>query len=96
MRNQHRDATSPYRKSQLRWFGHVSKIPSERLTKRTLYAKSIEKRPVGRPKKCLDNINDCGWYRSRLRSEMQSVLVDREVWRLNLELLPPQLSSKTG
>ena len=27
---------------------------------------------------------------------MQSVLDDREVWRLNLELLPPQPSRKAG
>ena len=29
-------------------------------------------------------------------SEMMDVMEDREVWRLNLELLPPQSSRKSG
>ena len=29
-------------------------------------------------------------------SEMMEVMEDREVWRLNLELLPPQPSRKSG
>ena len=31
-----------------------------------------------------------------LESEMMEVMEDREVWRLNLELLPPQPSRKSG
>ena len=31
-----------------------------------------------------------------LDSEMMEVMEDREVWRLNLELLPPQPSRKSG
>ena len=34
-------------RSQLRWFGHVSKMPHERLSKQ---AKVSGKRPVGRPR----------------------------------------------
>ena len=38
-----------------------------------------------------DYIEDLGWNRLGLHpSEMMEVMEDREVWRLNLELLPPQ------
>ena len=37
-------------RSQLLWFGHVSRTPHERLPKQTLNAKVIGKRPVGRPR----------------------------------------------
>ena len=76
---------------QLRWFGYVSRMPHERLPKQTLYAKGSGKRPVGRPRtRWLEYIEDLGWIRLGLHlSEMQSMLVDRDVWRLNLELMPP-------
>ena len=34
-------------RSQLRWFGHVSRMPQERLPKQALLAKANGKRPVG-------------------------------------------------
>jgi len=38
-------------------------------------------------------IEDLGWNRLGLQpSEMLAVVADRDVWRLNLELLPPQPS----
>ena len=37
-------------RSQLRWLGHVSRMPQERLPKQALVAKKNEKRPVGRPR----------------------------------------------
>ena len=37
-------------RSQLRWFGHVSRDPYKRLPKQTLYAKVNRKRLVGRPR----------------------------------------------
>ena len=72
-------------------FGHVSKMPHERLSKQTLYAEVSGKRPVGRPRtRWLDYIEDLGWNRFGLHpSKMQLVLMDREVWRPNLELVPP-------
>ena len=44
-----------------------------------------------------NHIEDLGWSRLGLRpSEMMEVMEDREVWRLNLELLPPQPLRKSG
>ena len=85
-------------RSQLRWFGHVSRMPPERLPKQALHAKASGRRPVGRPRtRWTDYIEDLGWNRLGLRpSEMMEVMEDREVWRLNLELLPPQPSRKSG
>ena len=85
-------------RSQLRWFGHVSRMPQERLPKQALHAKANGRRPVGRPRtRWTDYIEDLGWNRLGLRpSEMMEVMEDHEVWRLNLELLPPQPSRKSG
>ena len=57
-----------------------------------------EKKPVGQlRKRKLDYIEDFGCNCLGLHpSKMQSVLGDREVWRLNLELLPQQPSRKIG
>ena len=84
-------------RSQLRWFGHVSRMPQERLPKQALLAKANGRRPVRRPRtRWTDHFEDLGWNRSGLRpSEMMEVMEDREVWRLNLELLPPQPSRKS-
>ena len=85
-------------RSQLRWFGLVSRMPQERLPKQALLAKANGRRPVGRPKTgWIDSIEDLGWnclgFHPR---EMMEVMEDRKVWRLNLELLPPLPSRKSG
>ena len=69
-------------RSQLRWFGHVSRMPQERLLKQALHAKANGRRPVGRPRtRWTDYIEDLGWNRLELRpSEMMEVMEDREVW----------------
>ena len=47
--------------NQLRWFGHVSKMPQQRLHKQTLYAAANGKRSVGqRLTRWLDYIEDLG------------------------------------
>jgi len=71
-------------------------MPQERLPKQALFAKVKGKRPVGRPRtRWADYIEDLGWNRLGLQpSEMLEVVADGDVWRLNLELLPPQPSRK--
>ena len=81
-------------RSQLRWFGHVRKMPQERLPKQALLAKANGRRPVGQPRTRWTNyIEDLGWNRFGLHpSEMMDVMDGHEVWRFNLELLPQQPS----
>ena len=73
-------------------------MPEERFPKQILYAEFNGKRPVGRPQtRWIDYIEDLGWNCLGLcQSEIQTVLVKREVWRLNLKLLPPQTHGKRG
>ena len=65
-------------------------MPQERLPKQALLAKANGRRPVGRPRtRCTIYNEDLGWNSLGLRpSEMMDVMQDREVWWLNLELLP--------
>ena len=85
-------------RSQLRWFGHVSRMLQKRLPKQALLAKANGRGPVGRPRtRWTDYIEDLGWNRLGLRpSKMMQVMDDSKLWRLNLELLPPQTSRKSG
>ena len=73
-------------------------MPQERLPKQALLAKANGGRPVERPRtRWTDYIEDLGWNRLGLHSsKMMEVMEDREVWRLNLELLPRQPSRKSG
>ena len=72
-------------------------MPQKRLPKQALLAKVNERRPVGRPRTRWTNyIGDLGWNPLGLHpSEMMDVMEDREVWRINLELLLPQPSRKS-
>ena len=87
------------KRSQLRWFGHVSRMSQERLPKQALHAKANGRRPVERLRtRWTDYIEDLGWNRLGLHpSQMMEVMENLEMWRLNLELqLSPQLSRKSG
>ena len=86
------------KRSELRWFGHVSRMPQKRLPEQALLAKANGRRPIGRPGSRWTNyIEDLGWNRLGLHSrEMMDVMENGEVWRLNLELLPLQSSRKSG
>jgi len=80
-------------RSQLRWFGHVSRMPQEKLPKQALLAK-VKKASVGPRRTYGEDYSwaseDLRWNRlERQPSEMLNVVANRNVWRLNLELLPP-------
>ena len=88
-------------RSQLRWFGHVSRMPQERLAKQALFAKANGRSPVGQPRtRWTDWFEDLGWNRLGFHpSEIMNVMEDREMsqmWRLNSKLLPPQPSRRSG
>ena len=71
-------------------------MPLERLPKQALLAKANGRQPVGRLK-WTNYIEDLEWNRFGLHpSEMMDVMEDCEVLRLNLELLPPLPSRKSG
>ena len=60
--SQHQAVTTLKNKTQLRRFGHVSRMPQERLLKQDLLAKANGRRPVGRPRtRWIDYIEDLGW-----------------------------------
>ena len=85
------------KRSQLRWFDHVSRKLQERLPKQALLAKANGRRPVGRLRtRWINYIENPGWNRFGLHpSEMMNLTEDRAVWRLNIELLPPQPPRKS-
>ena len=79
-------------KSQLRWYGHVTRMPLERTAKKLLCSTPIGRRPRGRPRtRWRDYVEDLSWSRLGIPAEHLSfVAEDRDAWRLQLELLPPR------
>ena len=73
-------------------------MPKEKLPKQALLAKANGRKPVGQCRAGWTNyIKDLGWNCLKLHpSKMMDVMKDREVWRLNHELLPLQPSGKSG
>ena len=69
-------------------------MPQERLPKQALLVKANGRRPIRQTRtRWTNSIEDLGWNRLGLHpSETMDVMKDREVWRLNLELLPQQPS----
>ena len=72
-------------------------MPEERLPKQALLAKANGRTPVVRSRTRWTKYNkDLEWNRLGFHpSKMMDVMKDREGWRLNLELLPPQPSRKS-
>ena len=73
-------------------------MPQERLPKQALLAEANGRRRAGRPRTIWTKyIEDFGWNRlGRGPCKIMDVMEDREVWRLNLELLSLQPSRKSG
>ena len=73
-------------------------MTQERLPKHVLLAKANGGRPFKQPRARWANyIRDLGWNRLGIHpSKMKDVIKDREVWWLNLELLPRNHHGKAG
>ena len=82
-------------RSQLRWFGHLVRMPPERLPWKVLAARPTGRRPRGRPRtRWGDYISSLAWERLGIpQEEVANVALEREVWGSLLELLPPRPDS---
>ena len=79
-------------RSQLCWYGHVTRMPQERIAKKLLCSTPIGRRPSGYPRsRWRDYVEDLSWSRLGIPAEHLSVAAeDRGAWMLQLELLPPR------
>ena len=88
-----RAAVNSFCEKSLRWYGHVTRMPHERIAKQIMNALPSGKRPRGRPRNRWRNyVEDLTW--SRLEIPPVKLLLtagDRDVWRFQLEVLLPQL-----
>lgn len=79
-------------RSQLRWFGHLVRMPPERLPREVLEARPTGRRPRGRPRtRWRDYIDSLALERLGIpQEEVTNVALEREVWSSLVELLPPR------
>lgn len=79
-------------RSQLRWFGHLVRMPPGRLLREVFQACPAGRRPRGRPRtRWRDYISNLAWEHLGIpQSELVNVAREREVWGPLLELLPPR------
>ncbi|KAK5851497.1 hypothetical protein PBY51_023044 [Eleginops maclovinus] len=77
-------------RSQLRWFGHLVRMPPGRLPREVFQARPAGKR--GRPRtRWRGYISLLAWERLGIpQSELVDVARERKVWGSLLELLPPR------
>ena len=79
-------------RSQLRWFGHLVRMPPGRFPWEVFQAHPAGRRPRGRPRTSWrDYISTLAWEHLGIpQSELANVAGRREVWETLLELLPPR------
>ena len=79
-------------RSQLRWFGHLSRMPAGRLPREVYQACPTGSRPRGRPRTRWRNyISDLAKERLGIpEPELANVAQERKTWSLLLDLLPPR------
>ncbi|KAK3534420.1 hypothetical protein QTP86_015228 [Hemibagrus guttatus] len=82
-------------KGQLRWLGHLFRMPLGRLPGEVFRACPTGKRPQGRPRtRWRDYVFRLAWERLGVPpEELEEVAREREVWASLLRLLPPRPSS---
>jgi len=71
-------------KRQLRWLGHVTRMPDNRLPRRLLYGElTVGQRSVGRPKKRLIDHTKANLLKCDIKpSDLEALASDRDIWSL--------------
>ncbi|TWW69209.1 hypothetical protein D4764_18G0000150 [Takifugu flavidus] len=79
-------------RSQMRWLGHLVRMPPGRLPGEVFRACPSGRRPPGRPRtRWRDYVSRLVWERLRIPpDELEEVAGEREVWASLLRLLPPR------
>ncbi|TWW71143.1 hypothetical protein D4764_17G0006260 [Takifugu flavidus] len=79
-------------RSQMRWLGHLVRMPPGRLPGEVFRACPSGRRPPGRPRTCWrDCVSRLVWERLGIPpDELEEVAGEREVWASLLRLLPPR------
>ena len=79
-------------RSQLRWLGHLIRMPPGRLPGEVFRACPTGRRPRGRPRtRWRDYVSLLAWERLGIpRVELDEVVGEREVWASLLKMLPPR------
>ncbi|XP_051789808.1 uncharacterized protein LOC127529636 [Erpetoichthys calabaricus] len=79
-------------RSQMRWLGHLIRMPPGRLPGEVFRARPTGRRPWGRPRThWRDYVSRLAWERlGILPEELEEVAGEREVWASLLKLLPPR------
>lgn len=82
-------------RSQLRWFGHLIRMPPGRLPLEVFRARPTGRRPRGRPRaRWRDYISLLAWERLGIpQEELECVAGERDAWNTRLCLLPPRPDS---
>ncbi|TWW60082.1 Cyclin-dependent kinase 7 [Takifugu flavidus] len=79
-------------RSQMRWLGHLVRMPPGRLPGEVFRACPSGRRPTGRPRtRWRDYVSRLAWERLGIPpDELEEVAGEREVWASLLRLLPPR------
>ncbi|XDV53670.1 hypothetical protein PO909_022108 [Leuciscus waleckii] len=79
-------------RGQLRWLGHLFRMPPGRLPGKVFRARPTGRRPRGRPRtRWRDYVSRLAWERLGVPpEELEEVSREREVWASLLRLLPPR------
>ncbi|TWW71626.1 hypothetical protein D4764_16G0001230 [Takifugu flavidus] len=79
-------------RSQMRWLGHLVRMPPGRLPGEVFRACPSSRRPPGRPRtRWKDYVSRLVWERVGIPpDELEEVAGEREVWASLLRLLPPR------
>ena len=79
-------------KSLLRWFGHIVRMPQDRIAHQILFVQPTGMRPLGRPRmRWLDQIESMAFYRLGVPSEeLSDLALDRSHWKELTRMLPSQ------